>query len=127
MIVVDASAAVAALLTAGPARRVLSGEVLHVPHLVDHEVASVLRRQVAAGGITSAQGWTALDVWRHLGVSRHPAPALLDRVWELREDLTAYDATCVALAEALDCALLTADARISRAPGVRCPVTVVPG
>lgn len=53
--------------------------------------------------------------------------SLLDRVWELRDNLTAYDASYVALAELLHCALLTADARLGRAPGIRCSVTVVPG
>ena len=93
----------------------------------DEVVASLLRRQVAAGRIAPAAGWAALDVWRRPGVNRHAAPALLDRVRELRDDLTAHDAAHVALAEALGCALLTADARTGRAPGVRCPVTVVPG
>ena len=57
---------------------------------------------------------------------RYLAFTLLDRVWELRESLSAYDASYVALAELLDCNLLTADARLSRAPGVRCPITLVP-
>jgi predicted nucleic acid-binding protein len=52
---------------------------------------------------------------------------MLDRVWELRDNLTAYDAAYVALAEAIDCPLVTVDARISHAPGLRCTVTVVPG
>ncbi|NEM05423.1 type II toxin-antitoxin system VapC family toxin [Geodermatophilus normandii] len=68
----------------------------------------------------------ALDTWRRLGVTRHPASGLLDRVWQLRDDLTAYDATYVALAEALDCTVVTADGRLARAPGIRCAVTVVP-
>ena len=59
-------------------------------------------------------------------MTRYPAFTLLDRVWEPRENLSAYDASYVALAELLDCSLLTADARLSRAPGVRCPITVVP-
>ena len=59
-------------------------------------------------------------------MTRYPVFSLLDRVWELRENLSAYDASYVALAELLDCNLLTADARLSRAPGVRCPITLVP-
>lgn len=126
MIVVDASAALSALLNAGPARQALSGEQLHVPHLVDSEVASGLRRQVRAGHLDSDAGWTALDTWRRLGMTRYPVFALLDRVWELRDNLSAYDAGYVALAELLDCALVTADSRLARAPGIRCAVTVVP-
>jgi predicted nucleic acid-binding protein len=60
-----------------------------------------------------------------MGVQRFPVVGLLDRVWELRLNITGYDATYVAVAEALDCALLTADGRLARAPGPRCPITVV--
>jgi predicted nucleic acid-binding protein len=126
MIVVDASAALAALLNAGAARRALGSEQLHVPHLIDAEVASGLRRQVARAQLGPDAGWTALDVWRHLGMVRYPVFGILDRVWQLRDNLSAYDATYVALAEQLGCALLTADKRLARAPGTRCPTTVVP-
>lgn len=126
MIVVDASAALAALLNAGAARRALADEQLHVPHLVDSEVASGLRRRVAAGEVRVEDAEAALRSWQRLGVTRYPVVGLLSRVWELRENVSAYDASYVALAELLDCALLTADARLSRAPGTRCPVTVVP-
>jgi predicted nucleic acid-binding protein len=126
VIVVDASAALSGLLNAGPARESLGGEQLHAPHLVDSEVASGLRRQVASGRIGADHGWTALDAWRRLGLTRYALPGLLNRIWELRENLSAYDAGYVALAESLGCALLTADARLGRAPGVRCPITVVP-
>ena len=126
MIVGDASAALSALLHPGEARRVLAIEQLHVPHLVDAEIASGLRRRVGAGDLAAGDGWAALDVWRRLGVTRHPVSGVLERVWALRDTLSAYDATYVALAEALDCAVLTADARLGRAPGPRCPITVVP-
>jgi predicted nucleic acid-binding protein len=127
MIVVDASAAVSALLNAGPARRTLSGEQLHAPHLIDSEVANGLRRRVAARQLSAADGWRSLSAWGNLGLTRYPVVGLLGRVWELRENLSAYDASYVALAELLNCAVLTADARLSRAPGLRCPITVVPG
>ncbi|PZS39177.1 MAG: VapC toxin family PIN domain ribonuclease [Pseudonocardiales bacterium] len=126
MIVIDASAALSALLNAGAARDALGSEQLHAPHLIDPEVASGLRRRVAAQKLGGDAGWTALDTWRHLGVLRYPMFALLDRVWELRDNLSAYDASYVALAELLGCSLLTADARLSRAPGTRCLITVVP-
>ena len=126
MIVVDASAALAALLNAGPARRALGSDQVHVPHLIDSEIANGLRRAVAGGRVRADEGWAALDAWWHLGVARYPVVRILDRVWELRTNLPAYDASYVALAEQLDCALLTADRRLSRAPRVRCTITVVP-
>ena len=117
MIVVDASAALAALLNAGPARH----------DLIDTEVASGLRRNVQAERLSAAAGWAALDTFRRLGLTRYPGSVLLDRVWDLRDNLSAYDACYVALAEFLGCDLLTADPRLSRAPGIGCAVTVVPG
>jgi len=126
VIVIDASATVSALLNAGPARTALGVEQLNAPHLIDAEVANALRRQVAARHIPAAAGWAALATLRQLGMARHPSVGLLDRIWELRDNLSAYDASYVALAEALGCGLLTADARLSQAPGRRCPVTVVP-
>ena len=126
MIVLDASAALSGLLNAGPARESLAGEQLHAPHLVDSEVASGLRRHVASHRIAADDAWAALDAWRRLGLTRYAVHGLLERVWELRENLSAYDSGYVALAESLGCPLVTADARISRAPRVRCPITVVP-
>jgi predicted nucleic acid-binding protein len=126
VIVVDASAAVAALLNAGPARRVLATEQLHAPHLIDSEVANALRRASAAQRLDADTAWATLDAWRRLGMTRYPAHSLLDRIWQLRDNLSAYDATYVALAELLGCSLLTADSRLGRAPGIDCPVTVVP-
>jgi predicted nucleic acid-binding protein len=126
VIVLDASAAVSALLNAGEARATLADESVHVPHLIDSEVAQALRRQVTKRSLSPADGWAALDTWRRLGVVRHPIAGLLDRIWELRENVSAYDASCLALAEALGCALLTADARLSRVLRLRCAVTTVP-
>jgi predicted nucleic acid-binding protein len=126
MIVVDASAAIAGLLNDGPARRSLGAEQLHVPHLIDTEVASGLRRLVLAGRITEKQGWATLDTWRRLAATRYPAHGLLERIWGLRDNLTAYDAGYVALAEQLGCSVVTADARLAAAPGILCPITLVP-
>lgn len=127
MIVVDASAAIIALLNDGPARQLLGSDYLHAPHLVDSAIASGLRRRTLAEQISADEGWTALDTWRHLALTRHPTfGLLLDRVWELRSNVSAYAASYVALAETLDCALVTADARLSHAAGIRCAVTVVP-
>jgi predicted nucleic acid-binding protein len=127
MIVVDASAALAALLNAGPARRAVATEQIHAPHLIDSEVANGLRRMVATKTIDAGDGWAALDAWRRMGMIRYPVFGLLDRVWELRENLSAYDASYVALAEQLDCPLVTCDGRAARAPGPHCSISVVPG
>jgi predicted nucleic acid-binding protein len=126
VIVVDASAAVSALLNAGSARQALAEEQVHVPHLIDSEVANALRRGVATSRVESGEARAALVGWGRLGLWRYATFPLLERVWELRENLSAYDASYVALAESLDCALLTADVRIGRSPGLRCLVTVVP-
>ncbi|TMK85051.1 MAG: type II toxin-antitoxin system VapC family toxin [Actinobacteria bacterium] len=126
MIVVDASVALAALLNAGPARRALGSGQLHVPHLIDSEIANGLRRGVAGGRIGADAGWAALATWQRLAMVRYPVFGILDRVWQLRDNLSAYDATYVALAEQLDCPLVTVDRRLSRSPGLRCPITVLP-
>ena len=89
-------------------------------------MVSVLRRQVAAGLLGSEEARRALDVWTRLGLIRYAASPLLERVWELRAAVTAYDAMYVALAENLDCALVTADTRLSGANGPRCAITVIP-
>ena len=127
MIVVDASAALAALLNNGPARLALSSDHLHAPHLVDSEVANALRRRVSTVQLKPDDAWKALDTWRRLGLTRYPVIGMLERIWLLRNNLSAYDASYVALAEQLGCALLTCDGRLGRALGVRCPITVVSG
>jgi predicted nucleic acid-binding protein len=126
VIVVDASAALAGLLNAGPARRTLADEQLHAPHLIDSEVANALRRASASRHLHADTAWAALDAWRRLGLTRYPAFPLLDRIWELRHNLSTYDATYVALAERLACSMLTADAPLTQAPGIACSITVVP-
>ena len=126
MIVVDASAVLAGLLHHGEARDLLAEESLHAPHLMDAEVASGVRRRAAAGDVTSEEGWRLLDTLRRLGMARYPVAPFLDRVWRLRDNLSAYDAIYVALAESLGCALVTADRRLAGAPGLRCAVTTVP-
>lgn len=126
MIVLDASAAVSALLNDGQARRLVAAETIHVPHLVDIEVVSAVRRQVLGGVLTAEDAHRAIDVWRQLGLIRYAAPPLLERVWELRATVTPYDAMYVALAENLDCELTTADSRLASASGPRCAITVVP-
>lgn len=98
-----------------------------MPHLVDTEIAAALRRRAMTGASPADLAWRALDTWRRLAVTRYAAAPLVDRVWGLRDNLSTYDATYVALAELLGCPLVTADARLARAPGLRCLLTVVPG
>ncbi|HIE93558.1 MAG TPA: PIN domain-containing protein [Acidobacteria bacterium] len=124
MIVLDASAVVDLLLGTDRGREVAARVAdptigLHVPHLVDLEVAQALRRYARNKELESASALTALEDFRGLDLTRHAHEPLLGRVWELRRNLTAYDAVYVALAEALDCRLLTCDAGLARAPGVR--------
>jgi predicted nucleic acid-binding protein len=125
VIVVDASAAILGLLHDGHAREILARETLTCPHLTDAEVAHAMRAQVAKGVVDSDTAGRALAVWAQLGIERFPVIGFLQRIWELRDNVTAYDATYVALAESLGCALLTADARLARAQGAKCPITVV--
>lgn len=125
MIVVDASAAVLALLNDGDARAQLANEALAVPHLADSEIVQALRSQVRRGDVSAGDAQRALNVWGQLGIQRVGSVGMLHRMWELRDNLTAYDATYVALAEALDCPLLSADQRLAGAPGPNCVITAV--
>jgi predicted nucleic acid-binding protein len=125
VIVFDASAAVLALLNDGDARRSLAGETVAVPHLVDAEVAHALRAQVLRERVAVDDARAALARWARLGLRRFAVVALLPRIWDLRDNLSAYDATYVALAEASGCELVTADGRLARAPGPKCAITVV--
>lgn len=125
MIVLDASAAVLALLNDGDARRSLANEAVAVPHLADSEVAQALRGQVLRGHVGADDAGAALARWARLGLRRFAVSGLLARIWELRENVTAYDATYIALAEGLACELVTADARLAQAPGPTCAITVV--
>ena len=104
----------------------LGDEELAVPHLIDSEVTNVLRRLERQGILTGKQAGDALDGFARLTLTRFTADWLRPRMWELRHNLSAYDATYVALAETVGAsALLTTDARLADAPGVRCPVTVL--
>ena len=130
MIVLDASALVELVLgTAsgrGIAARVADPAVsLHAPHLADVEVAQTLRRYTRDGELDALDARAALDDFRALDLQRHAHEPLLDRVWELRENLSAYDAVYVALAEALDAVLLTCDGRLARAPSFAARVELV--
>lgn len=122
MTVLDASAAVEVLLqTAAGApmteRLFEASTSLHAPHLLDLEVTQILRRFVRNGEVAPDRARQALEDLADLPLERYPHDFLLPRVWSLRQNLTAYDAVYVALAEVLGATLLTRDARISKAPG----------
>ncbi len=130
MIVVDASAALEVLLRTSAAGAVEERlfnprQTLHAPHLIDVEVAQVLRRYAMASEIDSERCHAALVDLADFPLSRYPHDVLLPRVWELRDNLTAYDAVYVALAEALDAPLLTRDQRLAAAPGHHARVELV--
>jgi predicted nucleic acid-binding protein len=129
VLVVDASVLVVALADDGPdgdaARARLRGEELAAPELLDLEVTSVLCRQRSAGLIDDRRALFALTDLRAVPIHRAPHLPLLSRCWELRENLTIYDAAYVALAELLQADLLTADGRLAAAPGPRCRIEVL--
>ncbi len=100
-------------------------ETLHAPHLLDVEVAQVIRRYWRAGDLTAARGEEALRDLADLPIQRYPHEPLLDRIWQLRNNLTAYDAAYVALAEGLDAEFLTLDKALARIPGVRISIEVI--
>lgn len=130
MIVLDASAVVELLLWSEAGKRVAAlvadpRETLHAPHLLDVEVAQVLRRVEHSGAISSERAQQAMvTLATHLDIERHEHVALLPRVWALRSNCTAYDATYIALSEALDAPLLTLDKRLAAAPGHRARVVI---
>ncbi len=129
MIVVDASVLATALVDDGPlghrVRTRLEDDALAAPHLIDLEVLSVWRTHVGRGLIDARRAEQAVADLASLDLERVPHLALLTRAWELRANVTAYDAVYVALAEHLRTRLVTGDARLARAPGIRCEVEVL--
>jgi predicted nucleic acid-binding protein len=98
---------------------------LHAPQLLDVEVAQVLRRYVLRGDLAAGDGAMRLAVLKQFPVARYSHGPLLDRIWTLRSNLTAYDAAYVALAEALGATLVTRDARLAAASGIAATVEVI--
>lgn len=130
MIVLDASALLEVLLATAAAERVrrsifARGETLHAPHVIDLEVAQVLRRYRREGEISEVRAWEALRDLQDFPLTRYPHDLFLPRIWELKENLTAYDAAYIALAEVLPAPLVTRDGRIGRSRGHRAEVQVV--
>ncbi len=127
MIVLDASAVVELLLGTPRAAHLAARlatplETVHAPHLIDLEVASALRALEARGVVTAVDAARAIGEWLALDLVRYPHDALLPRIWQLRGNLTAYDAAYVALAEHLGAPLATCDARLASAPGNRAAI-----
>lgn len=125
MRVVDAGVIVA-LVAGGLDPDRLGDEELGAPHLIDSEVTNALRRLALRGDLTDDQAGMALVGFTRLELTRFPADRLRARMWALRHNLSAYDATYVALAEMTGAsALLTTDVRLTNAPGVQCAVHVI--
>ena len=130
MIVLDASAALELLLntprSATIASRVFAvGESLHAPHLIDLEIAQVLRRLVRKSEIEPDRALEVFEDLADLGIMRYPHELLLTAIWSLRDNATAYDAAYLALAAELDAALLTCDTALKTIPGFSRRVTVI--
>jgi len=130
LIVLDASAVLELLLNTSAAEavgaRILDpAETLHAPHLLDVEVLQVLRRYARAGDIDARRGRSAIEDLNDLPLTRYPHQVLLERVWDLRGNLSAYDAVYVALAEALDAPLVTRDGRLASTGGHRARIELI--
>jgi predicted nucleic acid-binding protein len=130
VIVVDASALIELLTRSDRGRRVESRilrptESIHAPALIDLEVAQVLRRYVLSGQVPEHWARMALDVAIAFPMTRYVHEPLMKRVWELRDNVTAYDAAYVALAEALRAPLVTCDSRLSRVSGLAASIDVI--
>lgn len=130
MIVIDASALLEVLLNTPASGKVAerlfaSNDTLHAPHVIDLEVAQVLRRYTHSGEMDAQRSEQALEDLADLAINRYPHDLFLFRIWSLRRNLTAYDAAYVALAEALEAPLITRDRALARAPGHRARVEII--
>ena len=130
MMVLDASGAIELLLNTAAGKRLSArladeSEAVHAPHLIDMEIAQVLRRYVRHGMLSERTGALALERWRSLDVERYSHEPFLGRVWQLRDNLTAYDAVYIALAEALSTVLVTGDRKLVGAPRVGVAIELI--
>lgn len=130
MIVLDASAVIDVLIGTGTRSERIRERIgspdqsLHVPQLMDLEVLHALRRHILRGTISRKRGDEAFEDLTNIAFERYSHTQLIGRIWELKDDLTVHEASYVALAEALDVPLITRDARLARAPGIRTGVEV---
>jgi predicted nucleic acid-binding protein len=130
MIVIDASALVEFLLQTMLGTRVeerlfRNGDEFHTPHLADVEVVQSIRRLVRQGELTAGRAAEAIADLTDFDLHRHPHVDLLGRVWKLRDNISAYDAVYVALAEALDATIITCDGRLATSPGHRARIELI--
>lgn len=130
MIVVDASVLANVIGDDGADGKRARGEIraagdVAAPDLVDVETVAVLRKRWLAGTLSDRRFAAAISDLESIDIDRYPTLALMRRAYELRSNLTAYDASYVALAELLSCELLTGDQRLASAPGPKCPVRVL--
>jgi predicted nucleic acid-binding protein len=128
MIVVDSSLAIELFLPTSLGERIADSvfdEERHVPHLIDVEFVSALRRLTRFGGLAGNAAQRALDNFRDWTLERHDHGNLLPRIWQLRDSISSYDAVYVALAESLGAPLLTCDAKLSRAHGHRARIELL--
>ena len=129
MIVLDASAAIDWLLQTAAGQRIEKrifshGESLHAPHLLDLEVAQVLRRLVRGGEVSGPRADQAIEDISDLRITRYPHFVFLSQIWRLRQNLSAYDAAYVALADKLGATLITRDTRLASASARRLSIEV---
>ena len=130
MIVVDSSVILEVLLRTKSAQAIekkifSKGQTLHAPHLIDLEIAQVIRRYTSASEITPERGSQAIEDLIDFRISRYPHDILLSRIWDLRSNMTAYDAAYVTLAEVLNVPLFTRDARLARSVGSRAKIQLI--
>jgi predicted nucleic acid-binding protein len=130
VIVVDSSVILEVLLRTKSAKDVekkifSKGQTLHAPHLIDIEIAQVIRRYASAGELTAERGAQAIEDFLDFRISRYSHDILLPRIWELRTNMTAYDAAYIALAEILDATLLTRDVKLARSAGSAAKIQMI--
>ena len=130
-VVLDSSAVVALLADAGPTgewvKNLTASAALFAPHLLPFEAGNILRRQAQTGILDASAATLAHIDLVALPIDLYPYEALADRAWELRANITIYDAAYVALAELLTAPLITLDGRLARAPGPRCRIVTYAG
>lgn len=129
MLILDASSALDLLLTLGAHERIRErierpGETIHAPHVIDLEIVQGLRRLTRSRRVDPERSAAALEDFCDLRLERYAAIPFVERIWQLRDNVSAFDAAYIALAEALDAPLITADAALARAPGTRARIEV---